>query len=421
MKLLLCGGYTQTLMSAVRSLGRKGHQIDVAVPVSQGKFRIARWFASKFIRQQFRIAHPLAQAVPFDEQLLQLVKAGGYDAVMPFDQRIAVRIAREKHILSQFTRVVSPDWSQFEIMHDKLKLHQLLGSHGFSVPRFYPYQTLAELLQSDLRFPVVLKPRRAAGSLGVRYAANRAELAAAYEEVSAFRSPCPEVEDFRQPLVQEYIPGKILDACFACRSGETRAALTELRSTTYPITGGYTVEAVTTHNPELIDYCGKMLAFLNYDGICDVEVKQDDRDGTFKLLEINPRIWGALELSLRAGIDFTEKACELAVTGDTPVQMNYRVGVKHWILQRELMAIQQDKEHRWQRIRGLARFFSRDIVTGIDFTDWKPELVELVTTLRLLTRKQNCMLPAGRSFTVEQCAQLAASSHHDASPLRKAG
>lgn len=36
MKLLFCGGNSRTMISAVRSLGRKGHQIDVAVSGRRG-------------------------------------------------------------------------------------------------------------------------------------------------------------------------------------------------------------------------------------------------------------------------------------------------------------------------------------------------------------------------------------------------
>ncbi len=420
MKLLFCGGYCQSMLSALRSLGRKGHQIDVAVPISPGKFRIARRFASKYINQQFRVPHPLVPTADFQQRLLQLVQAGGYDVIFPFDQRIAAQIALWKEELSRHTHVISPDWPLFELVHDKAKLHGLLAANGFVVPRMYAYEGLEDLLQQDIRFPVVLKPRRTAGSLGLRYAANRSELENAYREVSAFPSPCSDVEDYRRPLVQEYIPGKIHDGLFVCRQGEIRAAMTVMRSSTYPVSGGFTVQSETTRDPELIRYCRQILEFLNYHGPCDVEVKRDERDGAYKLLEINPRIWGALELSIRAGIDFVEKSCELAVTGNTALQMDYRVGLKYWILQRELMAIRQDKGNRWRRLLRLPGLFNRDTVTGIDLTDWGPELAQLVTTLRLFTRKREFLLPPGRSFTVKECMHLAADASLEASAVRNA-
>ena len=420
MKLLFCGGNSQSMISALRCLGRKGHQIDVAVPLSPGKFRIARWFASKYARRQFRMPHPLVQSAEFQQRLLQLVQGAGYDVIFPFDQRIAAWFALWKDELSQHTHVAAPDWPLFELVHDKAKLHGLLAANGFVVPRRYAYESLEDLLRQEICFPVVLKPRRSAGSLGLRYAANRSELADAYREVSAFQSPCSDVEDYRRPLVQEYIPGQIHDGLFLCRHGEVRAAMTATRSATYPVSGGITVEAVTTHDPELIRYCRRILELIGYHGPCDVEVKRDARDGAYKLLEINPRIWGALELSIRAGIDFVEKSCELAFSGNTALQFDYRVGLKYWILQRELMAIHQDQGNRWRRLLRLPGLFHRDTVSGIDLADWKPELAQLAMTIRLFTRKRQLLLPPGRSFSVKECQRMAAAARLEASQVRTA-
>lgn len=410
MKLLFCGGYTGMIVSAARSVCPKGHAIDSAVTMSPSEFRIARWLPSKYLTKQFNLPHPILQPTPFRDRLLQVVRNGSYDAIMPFDQRMAAWFAMMKDELSRYTKVVSPEWSLFERVHDKAKLHSLLAAHGFKVPRTYQYESLEALLDQEICFPVVLKARRSAGGVGLRYAANRTELADAYRDISNYDSPCSEVEDYRRPLVQEYIPGKVHDGLFLCRHGETRAAMTVARLTTYPVSGGFTVKGITTQNPELLRYCQPILEFLKYHGPCDVEVKQDERDGSYKLLEINPRIWGHLELSLRAGIDFVEKACELAATGDTAPQWDYRVGLKYWVLRRELMAILQDKGNRWRRVRQLSGLFQKDTLTGIHCNDWKPELHSLIQTLRLFTRKQNLLLPAGRTFTMSECQRLAADS-----------
>ena len=43
---------------------------------------------------------------------------------------------------------------------------------------------------------------------------------------------------------------------------------------------------------------------LNWKGIAMVEWKVDPRDGRPKLMEVNPRFWGSLELAVRSGVDF---------------------------------------------------------------------------------------------------------------------
>jgi len=48
----------------------------------------------------------------------------------------------------------------------------------------------------------------------------------------------------------------------------------------------------------------RLLRALDYTGLVEVEFKQDARDGRFKLLDVNPRVWGWHTLGARAGVDF---------------------------------------------------------------------------------------------------------------------
>jgi predicted ATP-grasp superfamily ATP-dependent carboligase len=59
-----------------------------------------------------------------------------------------------------------------------------------------------------------------------------------------------------------------------------------------------------------------------------VEFKKDQRDGRFKLMEINPRFWGSLNLAIQSGVDFPYLFYDMALTGDCDVVLDYKVGVK---------------------------------------------------------------------------------------------
>ncbi len=59
-----------------------------------------------------------------------------------------------------------------------------------------------------------------------------------------------------------------------------------------------------------------------------VEFKHDARDGTPKLLEINGRFWGSLQLAVDAGIDFPYLLYRLAVDGDVEPAFSYETGVR---------------------------------------------------------------------------------------------
>ena len=43
---------------------------------------------------------------------------------------------------------------------------------------------------------------------------------------------------------------------------------------------------------------------LNYSGVAHVDLRFDQNDGEFKVIEVNTRFWGSLDASLFAGVNF---------------------------------------------------------------------------------------------------------------------
>ena len=89
-----------------------------------------------------------------------------------------------------------------------------------------------------------------------------------------------------------------------------------------------------------------------------VEWKVDPHDGRPRLLEINPRFWGSLELASRAGIDFP-LLYGLAASGKRlPEASRYRVGARcRWIVPGEILRYLSDRRREPLRefLRGLPR------------------------------------------------------------------
>ena len=51
----------------------------------------------------------------------------------------------------------------------------------------------------------------------------------------------------------------------------------------------------------------------NYQGIAEVELKKDSRDGKAKPIEINPRVWRYIGFCIRCGVNFPLLVYELAL------------------------------------------------------------------------------------------------------------
>jgi D-aspartate ligase len=60
----------------------------------------------------------------------------------------------------------------------------------------------------------------------------------------------------------------------------------------------------TTDVPELETLSERFLQAIDYYGLVELEYKRDQRDGRFKLLDVNARTWGYHSLGPRSGVDF---------------------------------------------------------------------------------------------------------------------
>ena len=93
----------------------------------------------------------------------------------------------------------------------------------------------------------------------------------------------------------------------------------------YPLTGGassyrrsITPPAAMLHDAE------KLLTALNWHGVAMVEFKMDAK-GQYWLMEINPRLWGSLALSIDAGVDFPLGLLQIARGNEPAPQPKYKV------------------------------------------------------------------------------------------------
>jgi predicted ATP-grasp superfamily ATP-dependent carboligase len=87
--------------------------------------------------------------------------------------------------------------------------------------------------------------------------------------------------------------------------------------------------AKTIECPELEKLGSQFLSAIDYYGLCEVEFVKDKRDGVFRFLEVNPRIWGWHTLAVRAGVNLPHLVYR-DIQGLESRNGKYRNGVK-WI------------------------------------------------------------------------------------------
>ena len=293
-------------LAAIRSLGRAGVRV------------LALDHRPSALGFRSRYAERLLCPDPFEEEhrFVNFVRALGEVVVFPThdDSLNAVaRYADDLQILTPF-----PEWDILERVQSKRAQLEQASAVGIDVPAEEP----------DV-FPVVVKPDRSVEfKRRYRRQAFRCDTPAELEEARA------KTEEFGA-IVQELVPGGD-DALYTVGSyldadGRPLGVFSgrKLRQTPRGIGTCRVGEAVWVQ--EVVDAALRLLAAFDYRGLSQVEFKRDARDGRFKLMEINPRLWQWHGLAAACGVDLPRIAYA-DLTGAAPPRAEMDGHGKRWAI-----------------------------------------------------------------------------------------
>lgn len=153
------------------------------------------------------------------------------------------------------------------------------------------------------------------------------------EGASTARQVAQALDDGLELMVQDYVPGPptahvFLDG-FRDRTGVVRAWFARRRLRMYPVDFGNStaMESIPLDDVRpAAEALERLLAHLRYRGVFSAEFKWDSRDGTFKLLEVNPRAWWYVEFAAWCGVNVVEMAWLDAQDRPVPSVTSYKVG-----------------------------------------------------------------------------------------------
>ena len=180
---------------------------------------------------------------------------------------------------------------------------------------------------SSIPIPAVIKPRISSGSFGIVYVRKREDLIPSYQKVHA-RYPFP--------LIQEWIPdggGTFGLSALFDEASNIKAAFIHKKLRMYPVQGGPSTLREGVEHPQIMELGLSLLKSLNWTGVGMIEFKVDPRDGVPKLMEINPRFWGSLQLAIVSEVDFPYLILKMARGESFEPVLRYPVGRRcRWLL-----------------------------------------------------------------------------------------
>ena len=377
MSVLVTDGHFRKSLAVVRSLGRRG----VSVTVGERTFLNTSFF-SKYCAN--RLVYPSPRRFPnqFIEFLLKEIKKNRYECLFPMEEETLLLMAAYHSEISHYTHLLISNLKQIEFVRDKRNLMQFAETHGIPTPKtFYispppssspsrgegwvgsPPSALEEKV-GEIPIPAVIKPRISSGSFGIAYVKKKEDLIPSYQGVH---------ERYPFPLIQEWIPdgGGIfgLSALFD-EASNIKAAFVHKKLRMYPVQGGPSTLREGVEHPQIMELGLSLLKSLNWVGVGMVEFKVDPRDGIPKLMEVNPRFWGSLQLAIVSGVDFPYLILKMARGESFEPILSYTVGKRcRWLLLGDILHF-LNNPNRFHLRPSFFQFFdpntSYDIISGDD-------------------------------------------------------
>ena len=134
-------------------------------------------------------------------------------------------------------------------------------------------------------------------------------------------------------MLQEYIPGPATRHCFVegyiDRGGRPCGMLARRRIRMYPADFGNSTATETIPLSDVASAAGsleRLLRGIDYRGVFSAEFKHDERDGLFKILEVNARPWWFAGFAASCGLDVCDMSYRDALGERVEPVVTYAVG-----------------------------------------------------------------------------------------------
>jgi protein-tyrosine-phosphatase/predicted ATP-grasp superfamily ATP-dependent carboligase len=318
-KALVLGDDNRSFLSVVRSLGRKGIEVHVAW-CSPG-LAAAR---SRYVRRVHDI-RPYSENGRWKGDLAALLRGGGFDLVVPCDDRTLLPLQAHRADLEPLARICLLSNGAFGVAFDKLRTYELAAGLGVSVPpqAVIAHPREAGHVASALGLPLVVKPVKSY-TLAALTAKNRVRMARSQEQLE---SAAAELLPKGAVVAQKHFRGHGVGVEVLAAQGEVLVAFQHLRLHEPPTGGGSTYRKSVPLDPRLLAATSMLVHALDYTGVLMAEFRVSPRDNEWVFLELNARFWGSLPLAIAAGVDFPYYLFELLVEGRREFPQRYRSGV----------------------------------------------------------------------------------------------
>ncbi len=268
---------------------------------------------SKFVTANFVYPDPFTKESEFISCLLDKIKEYSPKVLLPTHDESLI-IARHRNKFPQ--DLIIPIAEEELLTNLSNKYIATLIAQKANVPTPKIHEDI-----NKCQYPIIIKTRIGNSAKGV-YRINNLKDA---KKILSLYNP----DDV---LIEEYIPG--YDICVDCirypnffYATVYKAILTKTNG------GGTTTQRIIVENPTIVEYAQKLLDYVDYNGVCGIDFRYNEKEDRYAFIEVNARYTGGLATPIASGFDIPYIHYCLATQGEfnNKIKINYGTKTK-WIL-----------------------------------------------------------------------------------------
>lgn len=317
-------------LGVIRGLGRAG----IPAFFLEGRNPLASY--SRYTTRH--LAWPGAQhpdAVSWLKGLAERHNLHGWILLPGADEEVRL-VAQHREELKSTFQLCTPDWETVRWFADKALTYQKAAELKIDHPRTWQIADARELAGADLIFPLILKPAIKSGDNAL--VQSKVWRVGDRETLNRVLGDAVAMAGQAGLIVQELIPGDgstQFSYAAVCQDGRPVLSMVAQRLRQYPVDYGTGTFVETVDNEAVEASAERLLKAVGYNGPVEMEFKRDERNGSFKLLDVNPRLWTWNSLGNIAGVDFPLTIWRVA-QGESLPRMRARAGASWMYLSRDL-------------------------------------------------------------------------------------
>lgn len=244
-------------------------------------------------------------------EIMNIVKKKKIDIVLPIDIPTIRYLSDHGNELRKITSVAPyPNAETFDTVVDKWLLAEWLRVNNLPGPTTILYQTdhgFEEQLAA-LKFPVLIKPLKGDGGIGIKF----------FDNASSLLNFCKEHIRPEEFIVQSYISGYDIDCSVLCQDGNILASTIQKRIINEPLFFGPTMNIDFLNDEKVYGLVKEIIGKLEWSGVVHFDLRYDEPGKKVHVIEMNPRFWGSIVGSFYAGVNFPHLAILQGLKLDFP-------------------------------------------------------------------------------------------------------